>query len=705
MDAEYKTRTRSLIDDVVQASKVPAKRRVVDVKPKVAELASVAYSQGLLPDELLDLIDLVVSPSHLDQASLNSIIKNLYPTGKVSEDVIIRTVGCLGLGEIRPSLTLQSALLNWVIQVYHVLDLKAQAVLSRAYGVLFNLLDVSATRPQLFHILAIITRRKHVQHYRIQALLNLSRQAGNDRHLQGLLRVFRNYYPEIIVGNTAKGTPFKVPDPEWRDRLSVIQKMHRDLEQSNLQGPKDGFKINQQLLTGSKGNGLGGLPPVQTSNSHEKSVTLEEIDSAESLAANLDKIELPDHLVAVLVDPLLQKFMILRPDLNLRRASAWMDVQLAEILNGDADDRTVGDTLRVILEYARATKDISPFFAGIIKMIGLRLHLKADVRVHDLLAYAPLMGPEDFSFMASTLQTAILDGSAASQLDLLALYTNMLRHWNVILLASEASIPKHASESIDRLISHANQLALTALQTSPTAHTALSVLDFYERAAHVYSNGTLLRSLQITIPPVPLVYTLQFTTSLAVESRLCSVLAAYKQAFATYMANAAKALGPQYDKAQVNTFNGFLMDICNCLWRGKAFATRDAHARGCMLSASPASALTAHVAGLSSGSGAGDMALLTLFTMSYSPLLCMQAADHLRRLEEKEDEDVVLRVRHAGPVTAKSLGQLARRGGLELTWQDYRLGVLRHLEAEGFGGISELMYSTMRNLLDAKAKG
>lgn len=306
--------------------------------------------------------------------------------------------------------------------------------------------------------------------------------------------------------------------------------------------------------------------------------------------------------------------------------------------------------------------------------------------------------------MTSTLQTAVLDGSASSQLDLLELYTNLLRRWNVILLANETDIPKHASESVARLVSHASQLSLTVLQTSPTEHTALRVLDFYERATHLYSNGTLLRSLQITIPPVPLVYTLQFTTSLAAASRLCAVLAAYKQAFAAYMANAAKALGPQYDKAQVNTFNGFLMDICNCLWRGKAFATRDAHAKGCAVSAAPAAALTAYVAELSAASGAGDMALGSLFTMSYSPLLCLQAAAHVRRLEEKEDEDVVLRARHAGPVTARSLGQLARKGGLELAWQDYRLGVLRYLEENGFGGISELMYSTMRNLLDAKAK-
>lgn len=309
----------------------------------------------MLPEELIQLIDLVISPSHLDQASLNNIIRNLYPVGKVSEDVVLRIVGSLGLGELRPSLTLQSSLLQWIMLVYHVLDTKAQAVLSRAYSVLFNLLDMSATRPQLFHILAIITRRNHVQHYRIQALLNLSRQTGgNDRHLQGLLRVYRNYYPEIIVGNTAKGGSFKLPDPEWKERLFVIQKMHRE-QQSSTQGPRDGFKTNQQLLNGPRGS-KASIPPVQTSNAHEKSVTLEEIDSAESLASNLEKVELPDHLVAVLVDPLFQKFMMLRPDQELKRAVAWMDTQIGEAVNGDADDEAVENTLKIIHEFARSTK-------------------------------------------------------------------------------------------------------------------------------------------------------------------------------------------------------------------------------------------------------------------------------------------------------------------------------------------------------------
>lgn len=107
----------------------------------------------------------------------------------------------------------------------------------------------------------------------------------------------------------------------------------------------------------------------ETDSSVQKSVTLEEIDSAESLAANLEKIELPDHLAAVLVDPLMQKFMMLRQDKDKKRIWSWMGTQMAEILNGDADDETVADTLRVMVEYARISKvrffptGLSPLYA------------------------------------------------------------------------------------------------------------------------------------------------------------------------------------------------------------------------------------------------------------------------------------------------------------------------------------------------------
>lgn len=150
------------------ASKVPAKTRIVNIKPTVASLTSLAYEHGLLPNALDELIGLLVTPSHLDQASLAAIARNLYPVTRVSRQVVVSVVGALGHGALKPSLNLQAALLKWLIMIHHVLE--TPAVLAQAYGVLFNLLDTAAIRPNVCHLLALITRRKHVKPFRIQAL-------------------------------------------------------------------------------------------------------------------------------------------------------------------------------------------------------------------------------------------------------------------------------------------------------------------------------------------------------------------------------------------------------------------------------------------------------------------------------------------------------------------------------------------------------
>lgn len=133
-----------LIQDVLQASKLPPKSRSTNIKPTVANLTSVAYDRGLLPDALNELIDLLTTPSFLDQGSLNAIVRNLYPAARVSRDVVIRVVACLGQGRLKASLNLQAALIRWLILVYHTLD--SSAILSQSYHVLFSLLDTAATR-------------------------------------------------------------------------------------------------------------------------------------------------------------------------------------------------------------------------------------------------------------------------------------------------------------------------------------------------------------------------------------------------------------------------------------------------------------------------------------------------------------------------------------------------------------------------------
>jgi centromere protein I len=172
----------------VTVAKVPAKQRAIKISVRVDKVCSKAYEEGLPTAALNRLIDLLTLPNDLDQASINNLIRNLYPASKVPDAIVIKVVASLGHGRAKPSYNAQAVLLKWLVMVYDVLE--NQKILSQIYGILFNLLDTIAiryslpsydrikyhyallitTRPPLCHVLSLITRRKHVRPYRIQIL-------------------------------------------------------------------------------------------------------------------------------------------------------------------------------------------------------------------------------------------------------------------------------------------------------------------------------------------------------------------------------------------------------------------------------------------------------------------------------------------------------------------------------------------------------
>jgi centromere protein I len=292
------------------------------------------------------------------------------------------------------------------------------------------------------------------------------------------------------------------------------------------------------------------------------------------------------------------------------------------------------------------------------------------------------------------LEDAILDDTIESKLAILTFYNNILRQWGVFLISlSDRSLQE--STAIGSLINHCNGLALTILQDSLTVTTCSTVLTFYETVVSLISQPHLGTAVRIITPPAELIYTLYFTPSLSNLTRLCSILAHYKRAFelATSLKTSVVDAQP-YPKEYINHFNGFLMDICNCIWRSRAFNTSDANALGCLLPPETASSLTKYVSALDT-----SISLPGLFSLSYSPVLCQAAITYVR---EREDNEDTIDIRHAGPVTQASLKQFETDGGLRLSWADYRLGVLRYLENNGGAGVSELMYNTMKHLMTAR---
>lgn len=692
----------NLVADIVTASKLAPKARATLIKPAVTSLASLAYERGLLPAALDELLTLVTTPSLLDQASLGVLLRGLYPVTRVSGASALRVVGALGHGRLKPSMAIQALLLRWLTMVYHVLE--APGVLSQAYPVLFNLLDTAAIRPQLTHLLALITRRKHVRPFRIQNLLNLSRQTGNDPTLVGLLRVYKDYYPEIIVGEAVRGraSAFKHPDPAWRERLDELQEAHLQQTQERIARPRDAFRVHKTVGRGQRNKAL---PSVHTTHATEDSVTLEEIENVQSFVEKIDKLELPNQLVAVLADPLLQKLLLLRPSAeSFLRVANWLTSALQDVRDGDADEATLWEIMEVVRDFVVQTKalpsTIINFFASFFQIWSGSGNKTC---IFQILAYTPLYDFQElYRHVFQPLEAAVADNQSATQLGLLNMYTNLIHHWASVLRSSK-TIPAHASRTITNMVQHAGTLALTLLQTSPTLSSESAILTFYEQNLALLTDDTLKNYICIELPPSVLIYLLVFSQSLATVARLCHIMASYKKGFETAMkvrgrTDTATIDASSYTHTDVNRYNGNLLDIVNLHWRMHAFGVDKEVEQGCLLPRAAAARLERYV----TSSVDRGFSLAAMLSLSYSPLFCLQSIETLRVLEDRQIAvDAAIETRHAGPVSQESLRKLGTSGGIRIGFNGYRASVLETLRAKGMPGVEELLKVSMPSVAKA----
>lgn len=86
-------------------------------------------------------------------------------------------------------------------------------------------------------------------------------------------------------------------------------------------------------------------------------MTLEEIENTTGFVRTLEKIELPNQLVAVLADPLLQKLILLRPsDEADQRIANWLNSALQDVIDGDAEEAMLFDVLDILRDYVVSSK-------------------------------------------------------------------------------------------------------------------------------------------------------------------------------------------------------------------------------------------------------------------------------------------------------------------------------------------------------------
>ena len=341
---------------------VPPKQRYTDAGELVKTIASDAYENGLSQSSLGRLLKVLCTRNNLDQGSVTSLVKNLYPRERVSSKLVTRVVCCLGPSKAKPSPATQALLVRWLIVVYDLLEENGH--LGKLYAVLFNHLDMISLRKPLCHLLSLITRRKHVKPFRIQGLMELIQNAGGeDKELVCLLRVFKNYYPEIVVGDAGSrrggGLFFKHPDPEWSGHAKVLQ--DRNLEMIRDSGQQSGYHVlHRGTVKRSRIEVV--IPVLQTSRVSRKHTSLEEIRDIEHFVDKLDRIELPNQIISTLGDAMAQKYLhLIQSEAANHRLDEWLrnflEDRLEQIRNDNDDEpESLSYVLSFVEGYASFTK-------------------------------------------------------------------------------------------------------------------------------------------------------------------------------------------------------------------------------------------------------------------------------------------------------------------------------------------------------------
>lgn len=354
---------------------VPPKQRYTDAGELAKTIASNAYESGIPHSALGRLLKVLTAKTSLDQGTVTSLVKNLYPQERVDSKYVTQVVCCLGPSKSKPTPATQALLVRWLILAYDLLEDRTH--LGKLYAVLFNHLDMISLRKPLCHLLSLITRRKHVKPFRIQALLELIQNAGGeDKELISLLKVFKNYYPEIIIGDVGGSRRtalfFKHPDPEWSSHAKLLQDQNMKRAQATQQ---PGFQVlHRGTVKRSKIEVV--IPVLQTSHLSSKHTSLEEIRDTDHFVEKLDKIELPNQIISTLGDALAQKYLyLIQSESANHRLDEWLrsflEDELEQMREEDDDDERerLSYVLSFVEGYASFTKVRSLYWLSTLSIL------------------------------------------------------------------------------------------------------------------------------------------------------------------------------------------------------------------------------------------------------------------------------------------------------------------------------------------------
>lgn len=327
-----------------------AKPNAVERRPYINTICQYANQHGLATQDLRSLLDLAILPSSLNQASRGLIIKSLYPACRVPSDMVYKIASSLGHGAHKPLASVQFALLRWLIMAHCAFE--DASALSALYSVFFNLLGRMDIRAPLCHVLAMITKRKHVKPFRLDIIQRLSIDIPREPALEKLMRIFNQ------LGSPRSDKPgtqglfilFPHPDPAWGERLRLIQ------QQAGITAVPTGTYTQSFIFSSVRKDVKIGAESSST-NSRKRSRDAFEMTNVDDIAQHLEDLNVPVPKAQNLNDRLLQQYLSTQSDEVI---DSLLDGVLDPLFGKELEGMAKGDevrrsTLESILTQSRLT--------------------------------------------------------------------------------------------------------------------------------------------------------------------------------------------------------------------------------------------------------------------------------------------------------------------------------------------------------------
>ncbi|XP_058962913.2 centromere protein I [Pocillopora verrucosa] len=576
----------------------------VETSLAVERIESVAHSDGLPPDQLVNLVKIATSGKYDDSIS-SRLVRSLIPQKSVPgiTVVIIASRIC----NIHLSMRIKSLLVRWIILIFNFIDdLKDVHSL---YGIFFLLLESETLCPHLCHLLYYLTRKEDVKNFRIRKLLDLQNHRGVKPYQSALLSVYKIHCPNLFTMTATASTKrlwFKETDESWKEAIKKVQLKY------NARKPVESFFLpvkTSNRVAVTKRRKLPGniIPELQTTTINEKKTSIEQLFSFKDLLANIEKIEFPSQVASVINSPFLQHVLSCNPDfVVLQRFNFWVNHTLCEELLNSSTSKSDSYTWMLLQHLNHFTgflqESVPAVEAFLVRFLFTWNGLDFRPLILQLVTHLSMWPFQRLNdLVLEPLRKLFFSSPIYVKCQVIYCFTELLRNFLAVelprqqeLLQEERSqrardlanvslFVEDEVEAFDPLktiydfIQFVDRVCVVGLQVEKD-HALLQhwVLNFFELVSTSHQQFSLPFVL---IPSSGIIYRMLFSSNSMALSRLCQIIVNFKKEFESLKITQGESqvspLGFPDGFQSIQRFNQYILDICDSLWRNKAFIDRD----------------------------------------------------------------------------------------------------------------------------------